>query len=69
LSHDNSKTIAIVGDGALTGGMVWEALNNIPKKNLNLIIIINDNHIGIDPNTGNIDAHLQNITNCAGKYF
>jgi len=69
LSHDNSKTIAIVGDGALTGGMVWEALNNIPKKNLNLIIIINDNHIGIDPNTGNIDAHLQNITNCAANIF
>ncbi|MDA8896043.1 1-deoxy-D-xylulose-5-phosphate synthase [Bacteroidia bacterium] len=69
LRQDSSKTIAIVGDGALTGGMVWEALNNIPKKTLNLIIIINDNHIGIDPNTGNIDAHLQNIKNYAANIF
>ncbi len=69
LRQDNSKTIAIIGDGALTGGMVWEALNNIPEKPLNLIIIINDNHIGIDPNTGNIDAHLQNIKNCAVNIF
>jgi len=69
LSGDKSKTIAIVGDGALTGGMVWEALNNIPKNQNNLLIIINDNHIGIDPNTGNIDNHLQNIEGVKPNVF
>lgn len=55
------KTIAIVGDGALTGGMSFEALNNLASSNQNILVIINDNHIGIDPNTGNLDRHLQNM--------
>lgn len=58
----NRKTIAVVGDGALTGGMSFEALNNLSANNQNVLVIINDNHIGIDPNTGALDRHLQNIT-------
>jgi len=52
--------IAVVGDGALTGGMSYEALNNIVDSNLNITIILNDNQIGIDPNTGALNQHLTN---------
>ena len=50
--------IAVVGDGALTGGMSYEALNNLWGSNLNVTIILNDNQIGIDPNTGALNHHL-----------
>lgn len=53
--------IPIVGDGALTGGMTLEALNNLAANYSNVLLIINDNHIGIDPNTGAIDKHLQEM--------
>lgn len=56
-----SKTIAVVGDGALTGGMSFEALNNLINTNANVLVVINDNHIGIDPNNGSMDMHLQEI--------
>ncbi len=56
----NLSHIAIIGDGALTGGMAFEALNNIINSQLNIIIILNDNNIGIDPNTGAINQHLIN---------
>lgn len=56
-----NKIIAVVGDGALTGGMSFEALNNLMIHHTNVLIIINDNHIGIDPNNGAIDKHLQDI--------
>ena len=69
LNNNQSKTIALVGDGALTGGMAWEALNNMMSVNTNLLLIINDNHIGIDPNNGAIDKHLQNIENYAANIF
>jgi 1-deoxy-D-xylulose-5-phosphate synthase len=52
--------IAVVGDGALTGGMSYEALNNIINSNLNITIVLNDNQIGIDPNTGALNHHLTN---------
>lgn len=50
--------IAVVGDGALTGGMSYEALNNLMDSNLNITIVLNDNQIGIDPNTGALNHHL-----------
>ncbi len=50
--------IAVVGDGALTGGMSFEALNNIWESNLNVTVIFNDNQMGIDPNTGALNQHL-----------
>ncbi len=56
----NQPHIAIIGDGALTGGMALEAFNNILSSNLNIIIILNDNNIGIDPNTGAISQNLKN---------
>ena len=50
--------IAVVGDGALTGGMSYEALNNLMDSNLNITIVLNDNQMGIDPNTGALNHHL-----------
>ena len=52
--------VCIVGDGALTGGMSFEALNNIKSSQLNILIVYNDNGMGIDPNAGAI--HLANET-------
>lgn len=69
LKGQSDKVIAIVGDGALTGGMSFEALNNIMLTQANLLIVINDNHIGIDPNNGAVDKHLQNITQSKNNIF
>ena len=59
-NEPNRNFIAVVGDGALTGGMSYEALNNIVNSNLNITIVLNDNQIGIDPNTGALNHHLTN---------
>lgn len=62
LNNDFSqKHIAIVGDGALTGGESFEGLNNLAVSNTNTLIIINDNNIGIDKNCGAINNHLNHI--------
>lgn len=60
LDKDSNPVIAIVGDGAFTGGMNYEALNNLKDSGLNLFIILNDNQIGIDPNTGALNYNLKN---------
>ena len=67
--NPNSLAIAVVGDGALTGGMAFEALNNAGTSDANILIVINDNHIGIDPNNGAIDRHLQTIDNSSENIF
>lgn len=51
--------VAVVGDGALTAGLSYEALNNLFESNLNVMIVLNDNHMGIDPNTGALNTRLQ----------
>ncbi len=61
LDNKSHKHIAIIGDGSLTGGMAFEALNNLGTSNANVLIIINDNQIGIDPNSGAINHHLNTI--------
>jgi 1-deoxy-D-xylulose-5-phosphate synthase len=53
--------IAIVGDGALSGGMSFEALNNAAASKANLLIIVNDNQISIDAGTGAMNEHLAGI--------
>jgi len=52
--HERHTVICIVGDGALTGGMSFEALNNLKSSQLDLLIVYNDNGMGIDPNAGAI---------------
>ena len=61
LDNKSHKHIAVIGDGSLTGGMAFEALNNLGTSNANVLVIINDNQIGIDPNSGAINHHLNTI--------
>ena len=68
LNGDDSYTIAVAGDGAFTGGMVYEALNNLPKNDLKLIIILNDNEMSISPNVGGLSRYLSKIR-VSSKYF
>ncbi|HNZ71019.1 MAG TPA: 1-deoxy-D-xylulose-5-phosphate synthase [Prolixibacteraceae bacterium] len=62
LKGDKRKVVAVIGDGALTGGMAFEALNNACVNNPNILVILNDNHISIDPNVGGINKYLVKIT-------
>lgn len=56
------QTIAVIGDGALTGGMAFEALNNAGVYDSNLLIILNDNNMAIDPNVGGLNEYLLDIS-------
>ena len=59
---DNTNAIAVIGDGALTGGMAFEALNHAGSENANLIVVLNDNCMAIDPNVGALKEYLTDIT-------
>ena len=61
LSGGDEKIVAVIGDGALTGGMALEALNNVGKLKSNLIIILNDNHMSISENVGGMANYLAKI--------
>lgn len=54
--------IAVIGDGAMTGGMAFEAMNHAGVSNTNLLIILNDNCMSIDPNVGALKDYLTDIT-------
>jgi 1-deoxy-D-xylulose-5-phosphate synthase len=55
-------TVAVIGDGALTGGMAWEAINNISTdKDLPLVIVVNDNERSYAPTTGGLADHLATL--------
>ncbi len=56
------NVVAVIGDGSLTGGMAFEGLNNAGMENTNLLVILNDNNIAIDPNVGAIKEYLTDIT-------
>jgi len=58
----NRYTIAIIGDGALTGGMAFEGLNNAGIERSNILVILNDNNMAIDPNHGALNDYLMDIT-------
>ncbi len=53
--------VSVIGDGALTGGMAYEALNNASELKTNFIIVLNDNEMSISENVGGISAYLSNI--------
>ncbi len=57
----NRHHVAVIGDGAMTGGMAMEALNNAGVSNANLMVILNDNQIAIDKNVGAIKDYLADI--------
>ncbi len=58
----NRQHIAVIGDGALTGGQAFEALNHAGIENSNLLVIINDNCMSIDPNVGALKEYLLKIS-------
>ncbi|MDZ7950704.1 1-deoxy-D-xylulose-5-phosphate synthase [Nostoc sp. DedQUE09] len=62
MKGDNFKVVAVIGDGALTGGMALEAINHagyLPKTNL--LVVLNDNEMSISPNVGAISSHLNQL--------
>jgi len=61
LSGENNNVIAVIGDGALTGGMAFEALNHAGARNNNLLVILNDNEMSIAPNVGAMSSYLARI--------
>lgn len=61
LKGDNSKVIAIIGDGSLTGGMAQEALNDAGSSKTNIIVILNDNEMSISKNVGGIPLFLSKL--------
>jgi 1-deoxy-D-xylulose-5-phosphate synthase len=62
LNKPDRQVVAVIGDGALTGGLAFEGLNNAGSENSNLLVILNDNEIAIDPNAGAIKEYLIDIT-------
>ena len=67
LGEKNKQHIAVIGDGAMTAGLAFEALNNAGVSNTNLLVILNDNCMGIDPNVGALKEYLTDITT-SGAY-
>jgi 1-deoxy-D-xylulose-5-phosphate synthase len=61
-AEKDRKIVAIIGDGAMSGGMAFEGLNNAAVNNSDLLVILNDNNMAIDPNVGGMSNYLLNIT-------
>ena len=66
LRGEDYHVISIIGDGALTGGMAYEALNNAARINKNFIIILNDNNMSISENVGGMSKYLSGIRTGTG---
>ena len=61
LAKEDFKIAAIIGDGALTGGLAYEAMNNVGVSKTNLVVILNDNGMSIAPNTGGVSKYLSKL--------
>ncbi|CAL9315268.1 1-deoxy-D-xylulose-5-phosphate synthase [Streptomyces griseoincarnatus] len=67
MKRDDSHVVAVIGDGALTGGMAWEALNNIADaKDRPLVIVVNDNERSYSPTIGGLANHLATLRTTDG---
>lgn len=62
LDGTGNKVVAVIGDGAMTGGQAFEALNNAGFMNKDVLVILNDNNMSIDPNVGALNEYLADIT-------
>lgn len=62
LNIEDKQHVAVIGDGALTGGMAFEGLNHAGVSDTNILIILNDNCMAIDPNVGALKDYLTDIT-------
>ena len=61
LRNEDYQVVAVIGDGAMTGGLVYEALNNIGASGTNIKIVLNDNGMSIAKNVGSMSRHLNNL--------
>lgn len=68
LRNEDHTIISVIGDGSLTGGMAYEALNNAARIKKNFIIVLNDNNMSISENVGGMSKYLNNIRT-ADKYL
>ncbi|MCR4673853.1 MAG: 1-deoxy-D-xylulose-5-phosphate synthase [Lachnospiraceae bacterium] len=66
INGDDYHVISVIGDGSLTGGMVYEALNNAAALKSNYIIVLNDNNMSISENVGGLSDHLSGLRTSAG---
>lgn len=58
ITGEDYKVVSVIGDGALTGGMAFEALNNVARLKSNFIIVLNDNNMSISENVGGLSTYL-----------
>ena len=65
IKHEYKNVVAIIGDGAMTGGLAFEGLNNTSMDKNNLLIILNDNNMAIDPIHGGFTQYLLDLTTSA----
>ena len=61
INHEPGHVVAVIGDGALTGGLAYEGLNNAGRFKKNFIVVLNDNKMSISRNVGSISRYLANI--------
>lgn len=61
ITGESYRVVSVIGDGALTGGMAYEALNNASRLETNFIIVLNDNKMSISENVGGLSSHLGNL--------
>ena len=61
LRGEDHYVVSVIGDGALTGGMAWEAMNNASRLDTNFIIVLNDNNMSISENVGGISTYLNSV--------
>ncbi len=61
LKGEKNTVISVIGDGSLTGGMAYEALNNASRLETNFIVVLNDNNMSISENVGGISRYLNNV--------
>lgn len=66
LKGENNTVVAVIGDGSLTGGMAYEALNNAAKLETNYIIVLNDNNMSISENVGGMSKYLNSVRTADG---
>ncbi|MEZ5575175.1 MAG: 1-deoxy-D-xylulose-5-phosphate synthase [Candidatus Competibacteraceae bacterium] len=66
-ANSDRKVVAVIGDGAMTAGMAFEALNHAGHLKPDLLVILNDNEMSISPNVGALSAHLTKLL--SGRFF
>jgi len=67
LRGEDRRAVAVIGDGALTGGMAFEALNNAGVSHANLLVVLNDNDMSISPPVGALNKHLARLM--SGRFY